>query len=148
MSLFWSHSINLLILVKRLSRSTRNEVYTLPPLYFLFKCVKKCKMEKNLLDKFELSCFGIPSFSGVYLVGVAHLTDPKKSRIVYVGSSQNICKRLQSSDHPYKRLLGRLSDDFLVWTKTLEVEDYRALEIELIKELRPLMNKQHRSHGG
>ena len=99
----------------------------------------------RLFDYAEASPFGLPNTAGVYAVCVNHHKEsgkPKsKERILYIGSSKNMRKRVMNNhEHPYRVCYDRL-DNFLVYTKSIETEDYVELENNLIKVYKPLLNK-------
>lgn len=89
---------------------------------------------------------GLPDSSGVYAVCLAsfHNLMIENARLVYIGSSKNIQKRVYSPKHLYRKLHNR-SNNFLVYIIYLECDNYLKLEKELIIRLNPILNKQHRS---
>lgn len=93
---------------------------------------------------FKVSPFGLPKSSGVYLICLKKefktRTD-KIHRVLYVGSSKNMNKRVYSPNHIYRKVYDR---GWMVYCAFLQTEDYISLEKTLIKELRPLLNKQHK----
>lgn len=64
-----------------------------------------------------------------------------KAKILYVGSSQNLAKRKLS--HEVIRYLRYNRDYDFVAFYFKEVENYKEYEIELIKEIKPPLNKHH-----
>lgn len=99
----------------------------------------------------EISVFA-PEKPGVYAVyflyGMGQ--DPKNARLVYIGSSKNIKKRIQSTTHPYgqilirkKRGLSKLS----VFCKYIECDDFKEVERILISLYKPILNKTLKGHG-
>jgi excinuclease UvrABC nuclease subunit len=95
----------------------------------------------KLFDKVETNTFGIPSKMGVYAVCIRRIGF--KERVVYIGSSKNMSKRLMSLSHPYRKLYDRLTDgDVLVYTKSIMTEHYVDLEKKLIQEYKPILNKR------
>lgn len=103
----------------------------------------------RLFDFADTSPFGLPDTEGVYAVCVNHYKEfnkPKpRERILYIGSSKNMQKRvMNNSNHPYRICYDRF-DDFLVYTKSIETEDYVELEKYLIKVYKPLLNKNHKN---
>lgn len=94
-------------------------------------------------DVVEVSEFGPPNEPGVYAVCVRDsIKAPEK--ILYIGSSRNIRKRVMSPNHWYIIFLTRLPNR-LVYTKSITTIDYVNLEKELIALYRPLFNCQHNS---
>lgn len=98
------------------------------------------RMER-LFDFEETNIFGPPACPGVYAVCINHYDRSHKERILYIGSSKNVSERLHNRSHPYLKCYDRFSE-FLVYTKTIETEEYEQLEKELIGVYRPLLNKQ------
>jgi len=94
---------------------------------------------------FEISEFGPPEESGIYMVlyGEAYLgflTGPLM--IAYIGSSKNIKKRVLNPNHPYRVLYNLKHKTHLVFTASKVMkEGYRELEWKLISEFMPDMNK-------
>lgn len=108
-------------------------------------------MENLLFKNVEPSIFGPPSSSGVYAVCISHDCiyngmNPRmfKERILYIGSSKNVLKRLSNLKHPYRICFDRFKDK-LVYTKVIETDNYIELEKSLIKEYNPILNKQHKN---
>jgi excinuclease UvrABC nuclease subunit len=65
--------------------------------------------------------------------------DDLEGNILYIGSAKNLLDRYKG--HEVKRLLNR-SYRF-VFFHFHETENYRAIEVELIKSVRPKFNYQH-----
>jgi len=99
----------------------------------------------RLFDSISPSAFGPPQCPGVYAVCVKNCLSSKE-RIIYIGSAQNIFKRVMKLQHPYRLAFSRFNDKY-VYTKSIETEDYARLEKELIKIYRPLLNKAHKNNG-
>lgn len=94
---------------------------------------------ERLFDLEDTNIFGPPPCAGVYAVCISH-PDRKSERILYIGSSKNVYKRLSNQEHPYLKCFHRFPD-FLVYTKTIETDDYEHLEKKLIRTYRPILNK-------
>ena len=93
------------------------------------------------LNDFEISPFGVARESGVYAIwasnslgrfGIPHL--------LYIGSSQNMAKRIYRNQHPYMIAFNRLSG--MVYASYYETKNYLELERLLIEQYRPIMNKR------
>lgn len=98
--------------------------------------------DKLLLDeRFEVSEFGPPEGKGVYAICVMKMVynEPANQYVVYIGSSDNIRKRLMSSKHPYRRLYNILKN-YNVSCFYYECDNHRETEIELIKQYNPRFN--------
>jgi excinuclease UvrABC nuclease subunit len=95
---------------------------------------------KELKD-FEISEFGKPSSPGVYAIWVRNqFYEPGENHLLYIGSTANLYKRLNSNKHYYKITLNKFNG--LVWTSFIETNDYRNLEYYLIGKHKPILNKQ------
>ena len=85
-----------------------------------------------------------PDMAGVYMVCVRKRDDclryVGREKILYIGSSQNIRKRLNNRKHPYLLAYQRF-DDISVYTRSYLTDNYKELELQLIKKLRPILNK-------
>lgn len=110
-----------------------------------------CSVHKNerLFDLLETSPFGLSNKSGVYAVCVSaykeYNKEKPKERILYIGSSKNMRKRVcDDMSHPYRICLNRF-DNLLVYTKSIETNDYKDLEQRLINIYKPLLNKNHKN---
>lgn len=101
---------------------------------------------ERLFDNEDTNIFGPPPVAGVYAVCVRHNDRKHKERIVYIGSSKNVSKRLKNQSHPYLLCFHRFPR-MLVYTKTIETEDFMELEKELIRVYKPLLNRQHKKNG-
>ena len=100
---------------------------------------------KNLNEpNYEISMFGPPESCGVYVVCIS-MSDKKKRdrKVVYVGSSVNMQKRLMNQKHIYRKLYNELTPEYLVFTACFETKDHIAEEIRMIKKYRPKYNTTH-----
>lgn len=95
-----------------------------------------------LLKELEISVFGPPNLPGVYAVCVAN-PYIRKERILYIGSSKNILKRVNSNKHYYRKIFERLYN-WPVYTKSIVTDDYLRVEQILISHVRPLFNVRHK----
>lgn len=98
-----------------------------------------------LFETVEVSEFGPPAEPGVYAVCVRD-TLKSEEKIVYIGSSKNMWRRLQYSGHWYNILLTKLHGKF-VYTKTIITDDYENLEIQLIQAYQPILNYRHKTRN-
>lgn len=81
----------------------------------------------------EISCFGWDGIMGVYCVCSI---ENGKTIIHYIGSSKNIGKRVNKQEHPYRKLYN----EFPVFIKYKETENFVELEKKLIRRLKPKLN--------
>lgn len=75
----------------------------------------------------------IPDAPGVYYF------DTLDGEVLYVGSAKNLRKRHKG--HEVKRLLNRIHR--YIYFNFIETTEYRKVEVDLIKTLRPKYNHQH-----
>lgn len=102
-------------------------------------------LNNKFFTQVDTSVFGPPPFPGVYAICVlSHIR--AKERILYIGSSQNIYKRIMAMTHPYRILYNRFNE-LLVYTRCFECGDYEFVEKKLIQAYRPLLNKTHKGNG-
>ena len=98
----------------------------------------------RLFDKVDTNMFGLPECAGVYAVCVcipySHNQKRNPERIIYIGSSSNMRKRVMSNRHPYRLAFSRF-DDLCVYTKSIITDNYSILEKQLIYTYKPLLNK-------
>lgn len=92
-------------------------------------------MNKKSKNKWEISPFGWDGISGVYCI---YTLVGKTKNLHYIGSSKNIGNRVSKENHPYKILFR---EGHLVFIKFKECENYIQLEKDLIRKLKPIMNK-------
>lgn len=99
----------------------------------------------KLFDNSDTSPFGLPNAPGVYAVCISKCKgineDLPKERIMYIGSSKNMKNRVLNPKHPYRLCYDRFSGEYIVYVKSICTEDYINLETILIKEYKPLLNK-------
>ncbi len=84
---------------------------------------------------------------GVYFICISHFPEMNKQRLVYIGSSKNMRKRTQSPNHPYRKIMSRLSFGYVVFRYNYPCDNYVKTEIECIRYFKPLLNKQYK-YGG
>jgi hypothetical protein len=103
------------------------------------------EIEKAISDfkEIEASPFGPPSSPGVYGVFV-HDPRNRNERLIYIGSSKDVRKRVLNSNHIYLRAFRRFQNLYVI-TKTLDTEDYARIEKVLIKHFRPMFNITYRN---
>jgi len=97
---------------------------------------------KNFLE-FEVSPYEPPRNSGVYGVFICNFGLTNK-KLVYIGSSSNIHKRVLTPKHPYMLLFRRFPHR-IVFTASLECENYIEEEKRLINKYHPVLNKTYGS---
>lgn len=93
--------------------------------------------------KFETGEFGHPNKPGVYAV-FTYDYETQKDTLLYIGSSKNMSKRINSTNHIYRKTFDLYSHKLIVYTMSCEIENYRQVEIEMIKEFNPIFNVQHK----
>lgn len=100
---------------------------------------------KNLVEpNYEISMFGLPESCGVYAVCISRCDKKKADRkVVYIGSSVNMYKRVMNQAHIYRKLYNELTPEYLVFTAFFETKDHIAEEIRMIKKYRPKHNTIH-----
>jgi hypothetical protein len=95
----------------------------------------------------DYNCFGPSGNSGVYGIYLSHspfkTTNKTKPRLVYIGSSKNISKRILSTNHPYRLMIDRFKN-LTVSTKDFETKDFINIEKFLIQHFKPILNKQYK----
>lgn len=93
------------------------------------------------IEDFEISAFGRPNTSGVYAVWASNnLHEAGMPHLLYIGSSAQIGKRVENTNHPYRVAYERLNG--MVYVSFFETDDRLRLEAELIKKHRPILNIQ------
>lgn len=95
------------------------------------------------IEKWEDGTFGHPEKPGVYAVCMCRNLQSQE-KIVYIGSSKNVYKRLNSANHVYKKLYNK--SRFHVYTKSFMTNDYIEIEKKLIIKYKPPLNKQYIWH--
>ena len=94
------------------------------------------------INSFEINPCGRPSSPGVYAIWVRNYrSDAGERHLLYIGSSKNVSKRLESMKHPYRIAYDRLND-YLVFVSFLETDDHINIEKQLIIKHKPILNKQ------
>lgn len=97
--------------------------------------------------------FKLPTFSGVYAVTTVYhgkMTDNGALtqgflHLLYIGSARSIADRMKDKNHWYNRALRREPPDCHTELWVIPTTDYRRIERDLIRSLRPLFNIQHRN---
>lgn len=94
----------------------------------------------------------LPTFSGVYAVtSVYHGrfnddgTTVGYMHLLYIGCAQDIAKRMLDRKHWYNRAKEREPRDVHVQLWVIPTTDYRRIERDLIRRMRPLFNIHHRN---
>lgn len=94
--------------------------------------------------KLEPSPCGPFQGPGVYGVFIKATLFTKRERLLYIGSSKNIAKRVRSERHPYMKCFRRF-DEYYVYTKSFPMYEYAEAERVLIAHFKPLLNKNLRN---
>jgi len=95
-----------------------------------------------VFDNVETSFCGPPPKPGVYAVCV-YSRSRNYERVLYIGASMNVKKRILKLNHPYLLAFNRFDGwNFPVFTRVFETEDPFPLEKKLIEIYRPAMNKR------
>ena len=82
---------------------------------------------------------------GVYFILIGHFPEMTKNRIVYICSSKNMRKRIDSPNHPYSVIMKRLKPFHLICFKLFyPCDNYLQVEKECIKYFKPKFNKAHK----
>lgn len=101
----------------------------------------------RLFDYAETSPFGLPTTSGVYAVCIRGYDKESyellSERILYIGSSKNMQKRCLNTKHPYRICYDRF-ENYCVYTKSIETENYIEMGKKLINIYKPLLNKNNK----
>jgi excinuclease UvrABC nuclease subunit len=92
-------------------------------------------------SKWEISPFGPPADAGVYCIYNVNVDDKHKT-LLYIGSSNNIARRLMDMAHPYRVLMAKTAYPNVISVKFKECNNYLELEKRLIRRLRPSYNVQ------
>ena len=92
---------------------------------------------------FDPPCmFGPYKEHGVYAVCAKACNANSSEHVLYIGSSQNMYRRLTNERHPYRRIFNR-AKGWHVYTRAMVTRDFRNAEVEMIRKMRPLLNIQH-----
>lgn len=105
-----------------------------------------CPAQLFILNRLEVPDFaGIPEDAGVYVVCVdkGERMRARKERVMYVGSSKNIKKRMVDPTHPLNVLREQCQWPSIVYLRMFICNDYLEKEVQLIRLFRPPMNTQH-----
>lgn len=102
-------------------------------------------VNSRLPDDFEMSeGLGPPPCPGVYAVCVRNrLHHAGAEHIIYIGAASDVRRRVTNPRHYYRIAYDRLPG--LVYTRTWATDDYLRIEKEQIRQLRPILNIQHRN---
>lgn len=85
-------------------------------------------------------CSDPPNKSGIYAIFIYNIAKNKK-RLIYIGSSLNLKKRLNRLSHSL--ISHKIVFPFLIIAFAIECENYLEKEKRYIKRLHPILNKQH-----
>lgn len=96
--------------------------------------------------------FKLPSFSGVYAVTAVyhraisrHETVTGYLHLLYIGSARDIEKRMKDKMHWYNRFKEREEKHTYIHLWVIPTPDYKRIERDLIRRMRPLLNIHHRN---
>jgi len=93
------------------------------------------------LKDFKISPLGATRGPGVYAIWARNMSwETGEAHLLYIGSGENMYKRINSMQHPYRIAFNRLNGS--VYTSSLNTEDYINIEASLIKKYRPILNIQ------
>ena len=96
----------------------------------------------KLIAGFEISPFGLPRSPGVYAVYTFNQLT-KNLSLEYIGSSNNMAKRVYNHSHQYSKLNDSKGEFEYICVAFCETKDYIKMEIDLIKEYKPRLNIAH-----
>lgn len=100
----------------------------------------------------EISEFGPVKGPGVYAVCVRYLDLGNRRQcaehVLYVGSSSDVLKRLMNPTHHYLMAYQHFNHPFVVYMRSVNTENYREVEKQAIRALRPAFNIQHKYTRG
>ncbi len=91
---------------------------------------------------FQNGELGHPKSKGVYILFVLNCIT-KKRQILYIGSSKNINRRINDPSHFYRLALNILSNEYLIYSMSCLIHNYKEVEKQMIKHFRPPLNIQH-----
>lgn len=95
---------------------------------------------------YDFCPFGMPRGKGVYVVCSRKINletqEVKKVKVVYVGSSVDIRRRVMAPSHIYRKLYDALSSTHSISVACLETDDHLNEEKRMIEKYRPKFNKQ------
>lgn len=94
-------------------------------------------------SSFDASPLGPIEDSGVYAICVMRKYGETKPRVVYIGSSKNIYRRVLNTNHIFRRLINLT--DHLVSVYCCPCDNYLEVEAELIRKYQPRFNIQHKN---
>lgn len=115
--------------------------------YFGFRPWIECATFSVLSDEWKM-----PTFAGVYAVTTVYHgafndcgTTVGYLHLCYIGSSKCIAERVNNPQHYYRRMVQREPKHVHTELWVMPTTDYRRIERDLIKRLRPLFNIHHRN---
>lgn len=88
--------------------------------------------------EFEPDLCGVDEAPGVYMITRTNMNS-LETEVMYIGSSRNMRKRINTPSHPYRYLFDKEIDHF-VSASCVRVENYLELEKEMIKHFNPPLN--------
>lgn len=78
---------------------------------------------------------------GVYFVMISEYPNMNHRKMVYIGSSKNMRKRVNGLNHIHMKLMNRLSPNYITFCYYFKCEKYREVEIKCINYFKPFFNK-------
>ena len=95
-------------------------------------------------DTYSNSFAPLPTAPGVYLILAVDLCEPRDRKVVYVGKSLDLARRL--NNHPVVRGVHSRDGDIFMqrWFREMPAAGITAAEIEAISRFDPPLNIQHR----
>lgn len=93
--------------------------------------------------RFKSDALGPDQLPGVYAICVVSRSNLNESRVVYIGSSENILQRVLNRSHVYRRLTNMLRKYHVVCYCYYHTGDILSIERDMIKQYKPRFNVQH-----
>jgi hypothetical protein len=107
--------------------------------YFYEWFIDKIKRFKTAKNRWQTSFKVDKEIGGVYCIFLIDFSTGEQ-KLMYIGSSKNISKRLKNKNHPYLINYDLSHSSSLLYVKFRETEDYINLEKQMIKKLNPFLN--------
>lgn len=105
---------------------------------WIYEAVKKNKKPYGWKIYFDYK----KELAGVYCVYRLDIYK-KTNKLLYVGCSKNISKRIKDKNHPYSINYNLNNKNSFTYVKIKETNDYVKLEKELIIKLKPILNSKN-----
>jgi excinuclease UvrABC nuclease subunit len=88
---------------------------------------------------------GLPAVPGVYAI-MKSVYGSKRAEVVYIGSSNNIKKRVYGKNHVYRKLISSTTFPTLIYPVFKPTNDFIETEKCLIKKYKPIYNYNNKNH--